>query len=54
METIIQIIRKNMIFQRWKIRVYTTLLEKGNLTGYEVSKISGVHARKYITFWKNY
>ena len=27
METIIQIM-KNMIFQRWKQRVYTTLLEK--------------------------
>ena len=27
-------------------RVYTTLLEKGNLTGYEVSKISGVPRSK--------
>ena len=39
METIIQIM-KNMIFQRWKQECIPPI-RKGNLTGYEVSKISG-------------
>ena len=51
METIIQIM-KNMIFQRWKQECIPTLLEKGNLTGYEVSKISGVPRSKVYNIWK--
>lgn len=35
-------IMKKYDFSEMETRVYTTLLEKGNLTGYEVSKISGV------------
>lgn len=45
METIIQIMKK-YDFSEMETRVYTTLLEKGNLTGYEVSKISGVPRSK--------
>ncbi|EOL44650.1 transcriptional regulator [Enterococcus phoeniculicola] len=45
METIIQIMKK-YDFSEMETRVYTTLLEKGNLTGYEVSKHSGVPRSK--------
>ena len=45
METMIQIMKK-YDFSEMETRVYTTLLEKGNLTGYEVSKISGVPRSK--------
>ncbi|EPE2449245.1 TrmB family transcriptional regulator [Enterococcus gallinarum] len=45
METIIQIMKK-YDFSEMETRVYTTLLEKGNLTGYEVSKVSGVPRSK--------
>lgn len=44
METIIQIM-KNMIFRDGDKSVYHTI-RKGNLTGYEVSKISGVPRSK--------
>lgn len=45
METLIQIMKK-YDFSEMETRVYTTLLEKGNLTGYEVSKVSGVPRSK--------